>query len=338
MKLLDNIFSIADEYDTLFVDVYGVLFDGLSMYEGVLDTLKQLKKDGKKIVILSNTTQLTPEAVKGYAERGMLIGTHYDYYITSGEFLRNELIHNKPAMEEQIGRPINAVKFMFIGSKGIFEGTNVKVVDDFQSANAIYVAPPRSSYGAVRIDALLDENDRSVSIEDFLYYDWRKLKDREGRQGLAEFARMLEIAIEHNLPLLIANSDIFAHTSTDDKGAYPTLTQGGIGRYYEVFYRGKALYFGKPHPGIFEFAKQQTASQSDKIVMVGDTLWTDIVGAQQSSIDSAMVTTGITHEVFKNIPNRGIKDKLAVLLEQVGPKLSGIAKKLEKPTYLLKKF
>lgn len=337
MDIGEDIFSVSENYDTLFVDVYGVLFDGQSLYEGTLETLNKLRKGGKKIVILSNTTQLSADAEKGYSEIGMIKNVHYDYFITSGSFLHYTLTNNKNLLNEYIGKSFSKVKCMFIGNSNIFDDTGISKADTFEEADFVYVTAPRSSYGAVRIDSLSDENDNLVTIEDFLYRNWMNLKDDQGRKGLSEFAIRLEMLSKINKPLLIANSDIFAPCGIDG-GRYPIITQGGIGAYYEKFYKGKAVYFGKPHVGIFEFARNESLSEKDRIIMVGDTIWTDILGAQQLGIDSALVITGVTGEFFSKIEQRSISKKLEILLENIGPKFSVTSEKLSAPTYLLKHF
>ena len=41
---------IAKNYDVFLVDLWGVIFDGNYLYDGVLDTLDQLKKMNKKVI------------------------------------------------------------------------------------------------------------------------------------------------------------------------------------------------------------------------------------------------------------------------------------------------
>lgn len=49
---------------------------------------------------------------------------------------------------------------------------------------------------------------------------------------------------------------------------------------------------GKPHPYMYEYAA--SLSQTRNMIMIGDQLITDIAGARNFGIDSALVTTGIT--------------------------------------------
>lgn len=337
MKIYEDILAVADKYDTLFIDIYGVLFDGAELYNGTLDTLKRLKDKGKKIVILSNTSQLSDDSKRGYVERGMLHGVHYDYFVTSGEFLHDTLLNKPEVFTKYLGKKFSKVKCFFIGNPKIFEDAGISKVDTYEEADLVYIASPRSHYGAVRVDNLYDENNNRIELEDFVNKNWFELRDNKGRQGLAEFAFQLDKFAKLGKTLLLSNPDIFAPCGIDD-GKYPIVMQGAIGSYYEKFYKGNVVYFGKPFVGIFNFAKEISRSQNDKILMIGDTLWTDILGAYNANIDSAMVMTGVCGEFFCQMNGVPIEEKLKTLSNRIGAKLSYNPELLKNPTYLLRHF
>lgn len=311
MKTERNILSIMNEYDTFFLDVYGVLYNGLSLYEGTLETMQKLKQSGKKVVIVSNTTMVSKDSENAYAKKGMLQGIHYDMFVTSGEYLHYILSSQSQQITEKLDYDGTlSIKCLFMGNASLFAGSQISKIDSFDDAQIMYVGVPRSSYGRVRIDDLLDEQNRPVKIEDVIDKDWHTLHDPYGQRGPMEFAVVLEKCLEKNKLLLIANPDIFAHeaiVSPDNKvvthKGVPVFTQGTLGKYYEKM-GGKVLYFGKPYKGIFEFAKKvANVDSGDKSVMVGDTPWTDILGANGAGIDSAMVLTGVIEEFLKrNMP------------------------------------
>ena len=337
MEIKDNIFSVADLYDTFFVDMYGVLFDGSELYSGTLATLKKLKEMGKKIVLVSNTSQLSSDAMRGYTERGMNRGTHYDHFVTAGELLHNILVYHKDAFNKQIGKELSTVKCLFMGNINVFKDTGISRADMYEEADLVYVASPRSHYGSVRVDNLYDENGNKVEIEEFLDRDWKTLRDDQGRQGLAEFALQLEKLAVLGKTLFLSNPDVFAPFRIDD-GKHPVATQGAIGFYYEKVFRGKVLYFGKPFVEIFEFAKKVSSSENDKILMIGDTLWTDVLGAHNAGIDSALVMTGVSGEFFRKMAGKHITEKLEVLKNKIGSKLSCAKQDLKSPTHILRHF
>lgn len=337
MEINEDIFSIAGLYDTLFVDMYGVLFDGSEFYNGTLATLKKLKDMGKKIVLVSNTSQLSRNAMRGYAEKGMNCGIHYDHFVTAGDLLRNILLHRLDIFSKQIGKEFRTVKCLFMGNMDAFKDTGILKSDTYENADLVYVASPRAHYGSVRVDNLYDENGDKVEIEEFLNKDWKKLKDNQGRQGLAEFALQLEKIAALGKTLFLSNPDVFAPFRIDND-KYPVATQGAIGFYYEKFFGGKVLYFGKPFREIFDFAQEVSLSEKDRILMIGDTLWTDILGAHNAGMDSALVMTGISGEFFRKMPRKPIAEKLEILSNQIGAKLSYTPQNLKNPTHVLRHF
>ena len=335
MEVKEDIFSIANSYDTFFIDMYGVLFDGSELYGGTLATLKKLKEMRKKVVLVSNTSQLSADAVRGYAERDMHYGVHYDHFVTAGELLHDILLHNLDIFNKKIGKKLSSAKCLFMGNTNVFKNTGLKISDTYEDADFVYVASPRAHYGSVRLDNLYDEDGNRVELEEFLNKDWKTLRDDQGRQGLAEFALQLERLSVLEKPLFLSNPDVFAPFKIDN-GKHPVVTQGAVGFYYEKFFGEKVLYFGKPFVEIFEFAKKVSSSENDRILMVGDTLWTDILGAHNAGIDSALVTTGVSEEFFRKMQGNNISEKLDILAEQVGSKLSHQALKM--PTYVLRHF
>ena len=47
----------VQKHTTFLLDMWGVMHDGSKPYEGVLETVQQLKREGKKLVILSNSSK-----------------------------------------------------------------------------------------------------------------------------------------------------------------------------------------------------------------------------------------------------------------------------------------
>jgi len=56
----------------------------------------------------------------------------------------------------------------------------------------------------------------------------------------------------------------------------------------------QALIIGKPNPSLFELALQRSKTSPEQTLMVGDRLSTDIKGAQNLGIRTALVLSGIT--------------------------------------------
>jgi 4-nitrophenyl phosphatase len=56
------------------------------------------------------------------------------------------------------------------------------------------------------------------------------------------------------------------------------------------------LILGKPEPGIFQTALQRMKLEPEEVLMVGDRLETDILGAQQLGMKTALVLSGVTNQ------------------------------------------
>ncbi|MFQ3307548.1 MAG: HAD superfamily hydrolase (TIGR01459 family) [Candidatus Midichloriaceae bacterium] len=86
--------SILKNYDIILMDLWGVIYDGIHLYDGAVETLKKLKQLNKKVIFLSNVPRRSSTIEK------MLLGFGIDkslYFniITSGEFVYHSLHKSK---------------------------------------------------------------------------------------------------------------------------------------------------------------------------------------------------------------------------------------------------
>lgn len=98
------------------------------------------------------------------------------------------------------------------------------------------------------------------------------------------------------LKLLCANPDIVV-----DLGDKRIYCAGALAALYEEM-GGEALYFGKPHPPIYELARRRLASlglpEDARLLAIGDGINTDIAGATGESIDAIFISSGLGHDQF----------------------------------------
>ncbi|SIS55441.1 HAD-superfamily class IIA hydrolase, TIGR01459 [Roseivivax lentus] len=99
-------------------------------------------------------------------------------------------------------------------------------------------------------------------------------------------------AKQKRLKLLCANPDIVV-----DRGETREWCAGAVARLYTEM-GGESLYFGKPHPPIYDLARNRLAelgvAPSDaNILAIGDGPQTDIAGAIGEDIDSLFITGGL---------------------------------------------
>ncbi len=100
------------------------------------------------------------------------------------------------------------------------------------------------------------------------------------------------LAKTRGLKLLCANPDIVV-----DRGETREWCAGALAKLYTEM-GGESLYFGKPHPPVYDLARRRLAElgtdiPDGRILAVGDGILTDIKGALGEDIDSLFITGGL---------------------------------------------
>ncbi len=100
------------------------------------------------------------------------------------------------------------------------------------------------------------------------------------------------LAKQRGLKLLCANPDIVV-----DRGEVREWCAGALAALYTEM-GGESLYFGKPHPPIYDLARRRLealgrAVPDDRILAIGDGILTDIKGAMGEDIDSLFISGGL---------------------------------------------
>ncbi len=109
-------------------------------------------------------------------------------------------------------------------------------------------------------------------------------------QPISDLEPLLRKAQSLKLPLLCINPDYDIVTQTGDH----LLCAGAIGEHYESM-GGDVAWFGKPYPEAYEECFSHLGGISrERILAIGDNLLTDIAGAEQAKIASAIVVAGVT--------------------------------------------
>lgn len=116
------------------------------------------------------------------------------------------------------------------------------------------------------------------------------------------------------LKLLCANPDIVV-----DRGERREWCAGALARLYTEM-GGESLYFGKPHPPIYDLARRRLAAlgkdiPAASILAIGDGAQTDIHGAMGEDIDSLFITGGLAASDTKTA-HQPDKEALSLYLEK----------------------
>ena len=102
----------------------------------------------------------------------------------------------------------------------------------------------------------------------------------------------LLLAKQKGLKLLCANPDIVV-----DRGDIREWCAGAVAALYTEM-GGESLYFGKPHPLIYDLARRKLSAlgaevANSDILAIGDGIHTDVKGAIGEDIDSLFITGGL---------------------------------------------
>lgn len=258
---INSLLDIFPQYDTVFTDMFGVIWDGEAFFDGVIDVFEQLKRLGRKIYIISNATTVGSLMAEKAEKAGLILGKHFDGFITSGDTLKDKLEHG---FFEQISGKKD-YQFYIIGRDNplLFEDLDYHKTSDINTADFVYIG------------SLIVNGVHPTSLEAFL--------------------PDLEKAIALKLPAVCANPDFFALYK--DLKYY---TGGSAAKWYEEN-GGTAYWIGKPYTNIFDYALEKTRANKCKTIMIGDTLRTDIAGAKNAGLDSILIVgRGITHDEILN--------------------------------------
>ena len=243
------------------------LRDGERFSENALQTLKEAHRKGKKIILMDNSQQRA-SYIESYYARDIIQGTHFDKLVTSGE-----------QAYEQFSKDTKEMYYTVIGrsDKSLFSGSMYIYTPDLEKADFVYLAKPQ----------YIDSNGFVVDAD-----------------NLNHFQGDLDRACQMHKKFVCANPDIKAYAS-NPKGKI-VLGAGAIGQYCQQ--KGcQVQYIGKPNKSFYQYALQGETANKNKVVMIGDSLETDIKGASSAGIDSILLKDGLSFYEMLHSPHNGLR-------------------------------
>ena len=267
LRLLTGLAEIAGDYDGFILDLWGVLHDGNAPLPGVAEALGRLKRDGKRLAILSNAPRRAHLVEARINEIGIVRGL-YDHVHSSGEETWQHLRRRDDSFYAALGR------------------------------RCYHLGPPRD-------DNMLEdvglERIGDIGAADFILNTGPSGWD----ETVEQYEQLLHAALARGLPMVCANPDLVVVSM-----GRRAICAGAVAQRYEAL-GGSVRWHGKPFRPVYEtcFAALGIADKR-RILAVGDSLRTDIAGANGAGIASLLVTGGIHAEEFGLVGGQPDLDRL----------------------------
>lgn len=271
MEKKDSFLEVVAGFKAVFFDSYGVIKNYRGLIEGVQETLDFVQERGIEFRILTNDASRSQEQQAESFLRLGLKGIPAEKIVTSGMMAKQYL------------------QLKIKGGKVAYLGT----------ANAAHY--------------IMQANLESVAISDLDKHDLEDIKamvflDDEGFDWNFDINRTVNLIRKKNMPIIVANSDNLYPVAKNDV----SIATGGIAKLVESIINKKFIHFGKPDTQMFNFAFEDINRygeySKEDILMVGDTLHTDILGGNKFGIKTALVLSGNTsnNEMEMSIRSTGI--------------------------------
>lgn len=100
-KLLAGLSRVADDYDAVLCDVWGVIHDGRSAFVGAVEALRRFREAQGPVVLITNAPVPKDRVTRFFPKFGIV--DCYDDVIASGDATRNELRRFAPGPVYRIG-------------------------------------------------------------------------------------------------------------------------------------------------------------------------------------------------------------------------------------------
>lgn len=252
-----DFFEVARRYKVLFFDAYGVLKNSRGILEGIDRTFDFLLGADIDFYIVTNDASRSPQRLAAaYIEQGLAV-VDADRIISSG-MLATEYLRLK----------VKTGSVAYLGTEASAHYLQEVGLDTLSIAD-------------VDLDQCEDIN--ALVFLDDEGFDWNR-----------DINKIVNLLRKRNIPAIVANTDRSYPVSSKEVA----VAIGGVADMVEAITGRRFIKFGKPDAQMFIFAydHSQRAQEvgKEQILMVGDTLTTDILGGNKFGIDTALVLSGNT--------------------------------------------
>lgn len=276
--IIARLADIAPRYGALFCDLWGCLHDGVAAFPQAVAALQGFRAQGGKVILVTNAPRPKPSVARQLIRLGVPDDA-WDDIATSGDAAQHALVTGA------VGRRVYHI------GPAKDDAFFTELAADLQPIAAkedpILRVPLAEAEGVVCTGPFDD------------------LKDVP-----EDYRAQLLLAKTKGLKLLCANPDLVV-----DMGERRLYCAGAIAALYDDM-GGSSLYFGKPHPPIYDLARRRLAAIDSglgdaDILCVGDGIATDIRGGMAEDLDTLFITGGLAAQAFgpdSANPDQGLLD------------------------------
>lgn len=249
--------SIIDRYKVIFFDSFGVIKNYKGLVPGMKNTFDYLEANKKDYYIVTNDASRSPQQL---AESFVKLGLNM---ITSDKIISSGML-----AKEYLDLKVDDGIVAYLGT------------DD--SAHYIESA----GLHTLPVKAIDDSNINQVNGLVFM--------DDEGFNWFRDLNKTVNLLRKRNIPAIVANTDYAYPLNMHDVA----IAVGALANMIEHIVGKKFIRFGKPDSQMFMFAYDLVRAKGPiskrDILMVGDTLHTDILGGNKFGLDTVLVFSGNT--------------------------------------------
>lgn len=249
--------SLVSRYQVIFFDAYGVLKNARGVLQGVPELLTWLTRQGNDVYVITNDASRSPTQMAAayvHPEHGVLIP---ESKIISSGLLAKDFLRSK----------VRSGRVAYLG----------------KPSSAFYIES--ASLTPVHIGSCQEGDDLAAIA----------LLDDEGFDWFRDLNLMLNLMRRVSAPVIVANPDLVYPVNEQEVG----LAVGSLAGMLERIVGKAFVRFGKPDTMMYSHAfacahENAPNLRKSDVLMVGDTLETDILGANTFGLDTALVLSGNT--------------------------------------------
>lgn len=263
--IIATLAEVAPRYRALFCDLWGCVHNGIAAFPEAVAALRAFRAGGGKVILVTNAPRPKSSVIRQLARLGVPVDA-YDDVATSGDAAQYAMVVGA------VGR-----KVFHIGPE-----KDLSFFTDFAEDVAGVAATelPITRVALENAEGIICTgpfDDLTETPEDY--------------RGTFLRAKAM------GLKLLCANPDLVV-----DLGDRRLYCAGALAQLYDQM-DGESLYFGKPHPPIYDLARRRLAALDPgltdaDILCVGDGIATDIQGGVAEGLDTLFITAGLAAQEF----------------------------------------